>query len=125
VLVNPINPAVREPFVADVRAAAATIGRDVEFFSAGTNGEIDSAFASLAQTRPDAVLVNSNNLFNNRHVQLVTLAAHYRLPAIYSYRATAEVGGLMTYGSSRTDGSRQAGLYTGRILKARSRPICL
>jgi len=80
VLVNPINPAVREPFVADVRAAAATIGRDVEFFSAGTNGEIDSAFASLAQTRPDAVLVNSNNLFNNRHVQLVTLAAHYRLP---------------------------------------------
>jgi len=117
VLVNPINPALREAFIADVRAAAATLRRDVEFFSAGSIREIDSAFAALSQTRPDGLLVNSNGLFNDRQVQLVTLAAHYRVPAIYSLRANAEVGGLMTYGPSQTEGSRQAGLYAGRTLK--------
>jgi len=72
---------------------------------------------TASQTRPDGLLVNSNGLFNDREVQLVTLAAHYRVPAIYPRRANAEVGGLMTYGPSQTEGSRQAGLYAGRILK--------
>ena len=117
VLVNPVNPALRDAFVADVRAAAASLNREVEFFSAGSNREIDSEFAKLAETGPDGLLVNSNTLFNNRQVQLVTLAAHHRLPTVYSSRASAEVGGLMTYGSSRAEVDRQAGLYVGRILK--------
>jgi putative ABC transport system substrate-binding protein len=56
-------------------------------------------------------------LFLNRRVQVATLAAHHRLPAIYSVREQAEVGGLMSYGSSFTDLFRQTGIYVGRILK--------
>jgi putative ABC transport system substrate-binding protein len=56
-------------------------------------------------------------LFNNRRVQLATLAAYRRVPAIYSWREAAEVGGLMSYGTNLSDAYRQAGVYTGRILK--------
>jgi putative ABC transport system substrate-binding protein len=71
----------------------------------------------LVQTRVDAVLVGANNLFGNRRVQLVTLAAHHRIPAIYFGREFVEIGGLMSYGSSLLDEFRQAGIYAGRILK--------
>jgi len=71
----------------------------------------------LSRKRPDAVLVNSSTLFNNRRAQIVTLAAHHRLPAIYGSRLMAEVGGLMTYATSSPDDFRQVGLYAGRILK--------
>jgi putative ABC transport system substrate-binding protein len=56
-------------------------------------------------------------LFNIRRVQLATLAVLHRLPAIYPFRESAEAGGLMSYGASLADQSRQAGIYTGRILK--------
>ena len=56
-------------------------------------------------------------LFTNRRVQLATLAAAYRLPAIYYDRITAEVGGLMSYGASPTGAMRQGGIYVGRVLK--------
>ena len=82
-----------------------------------SNSDIDSAFASLAQTQVAAVLITPGPLFDNRRVQLVALAAHYRLPAIYPFRENVEIGGLMSYGSSAADRDRQVGIYTGRILK--------
>ena len=78
---------------------------------------IDAAFASLAENRPDALLVAGNNLFNNRRVQIVTLATHQRLPTIHSSRAGAEEGGLMSYGPIGDASGHQVGLYAGRILK--------
>ena len=81
------------------------------------NSEIDEAFASLQQKRIDALLVDSNGLFIQRRVQVVTLAAHYRMPAIYARREFAGIGGLMSYGSELADQYRQVGIYTGRILK--------
>jgi putative ABC transport system substrate-binding protein len=117
VLVNPNTSAVTKPMIADLQAAASAIGRQIEVFNAVSNSEIDSAFANLAQTQAAAVLITPGYLFDNRRVQLVALAAHYRMPAIYPFRENVEIGGLMSYGSSAADRDRQAGLYAGRILK--------
>src|SRR5207245_3833033 len=72
---------------------------------------------SLARKQVDALLVGPSPLANNRRVQLVTLAAYHRVLAIYFLREFAEVGGLMSYGTSIADANRLAGVYTGRILK--------
>jgi len=116
VLVNPNSPTA-ELQIKDAQAAASTIGRQVEILYAGTNSEIDTAFASLVQKRADALLVSSEGFFTNRRVQLVTLAARHAVPAIYHVREFAEAGGLMSYGPSQTDQWRQVGIYVGRILK--------
>jgi putative ABC transport system substrate-binding protein len=106
-----------EPMIADFRAAASAIGQAIEFVTATTNREIDAAFATLAQKRIDGLVVSPNFVFDNRRVQLVTLAAYYRLPTMYAFREHVEAGGLMSYGSSASDRDRQVGLYVGRILK--------
>jgi putative ABC transport system substrate-binding protein len=116
VLVNPKNPTT-ESLKKDVEAAAAAIGVQIDFFTASTGVDIDAAFASLMQWRADALLVHPDNLFINRRVQLVTLAARHAVPAIYALRPDAEAGGLMSYGTKLADAHRQAGVYTGRILK--------
>ena len=110
VLVDP-NFAPTQSFVSDVQAAASSIGKQIEVI------EIDTAFARLAQKPIDALLVGPGPLLNNRCIQLVTLAAYHRVPAIYPWRDGAEAGGLMSYGTSITGAYRQAGGYTGRILK--------
>jgi ABC-type uncharacterized transport system substrate-binding protein len=117
VLINPSNPSIAEPFLKDMQAASAAIGRRVEVFSASTNAEIDTAFAALVQRRPDGLAVAPDLLFNNRRVQLVSLSTRHGVPTIYSIREFADIGGLMSYGSNFTDLFRQAGIYTGRILK--------
>jgi putative tryptophan/tyrosine transport system substrate-binding protein len=116
VLVDPNFP-VTASFISDVQAAASSIRKQIEVLEASTGRHIDTAFASLAQKPIDALLVGPSPLLNNRRVQLVTLAAYHRVPAIYSWREAAEAGGLMSYGTSLSDAYRQAGVYTGRILK--------
>jgi len=116
VLVNPQNPTT-ESLKKDVEAAATAIGPQIEFFTASTEAEIDTAFASLVQRRTDALVVHPDNLFINRRVQLITLAARHAVPVIYPLRPDAEAGGLMSYGTKLADAHRQAGVYTGRILK--------
>jgi putative ABC transport system substrate-binding protein len=115
-LINP-NSAIAEPLIREAQAGASTIGWQVDVVYAGTNRDIDAAFASLEQKRAGAVFVSADQFFTSRRVQFTTLATHYRVPAIYSYRAFAEVGGLMSYGPSLPDQYRQLGVYTGRILK--------
>ena len=116
VLVDPNYP-LTEFFVSDVQAAASSIKKQIEVLEAPTGRDIDMAFARLAQKPTDALLVAPSPLLNNRRVQVVTLAAYRRVPAIYSWREAAEVGGLMSYGTSLSDAYRQAGVYIGRILK--------
>jgi putative tryptophan/tyrosine transport system substrate-binding protein len=115
-VVDPNRP-FTEAMIKDLQAGAVIIGRPVEIVRASTNSEIDEAFASLQQRRIDALLVDSNGLFVQRRLQVVTLAAHYRMPAIYPRREFAEIGGLVSYGSEFADQYRQVGIYTGRILK--------
>jgi ABC-type uncharacterized transport system substrate-binding protein len=116
ILVNPNNPLIAER-IKDAEAAAAAIGRQLEILRASTVREIDAAFTSIAQKRIEALLVMPDNLFVTRHVQFATQAARHAVPAIYSSREYAEVGGLMTYGANITDAYRQFGIYVGRILK--------
>ena len=116
VLVDP-NFAATQSFVSDVQAAASSLGKEIEVLEAPTSRDIDTAFARLAQKPIDALLVGPSPLLDNRRVQLATLAAYYRVPAIYLLRGFAEAGGLMSYGTSITDAYGQVGIYTGRILK--------
>jgi putative tryptophan/tyrosine transport system substrate-binding protein len=115
-LVDP-NFALTQSFVSDVQAAALSIGKQIEVLEAPTGRDIDTAFARLAQKPIDALFVGLGPFLENRRVQLATLAAYHRVPAIYCLREFAEAGGLMSYGTSITDAHRQAGVYTGRILK--------
>jgi putative ABC transport system substrate-binding protein len=116
VLVNPNNRNT-EALIRDAQATASAIGRQIEIFAASSTRDIDAAFVSLLQKRADALLVSPDPLFDSRRVQLITLAAHHRLPTIYPFRENVEIGGLMSYGSSAADRDRQVGIYTGRILK--------
>ena len=117
VLVNPTDRANAETVMRDLDPAARTIGLQVQLFEARTSSEIDAAFASIARTQPDALFVAGQTYFNSRRIQLVHLASYYRLPATYGSRAYPDAGGLMSYGADVTDAYRQAGAYTGRILK--------
>ena len=116
VLADP-NYAATQSFVSDVQAAALSIRKQIEVFEAPTGRDIDTVFARLAQKPIDALLVAPSPFLNNHRVQVVTLAAYHRVPAIYNLREWAEAGGLMSYGTSLSDAHRQAGVYTGRILK--------
>jgi putative ABC transport system substrate-binding protein len=101
-----------------LREAAPALGLQIQVLNASTIGEINAAFATLARERADALFVTGDAFFTSRRVQLVTVAARDRIPAAYpegcAYPAT---GGLMGYGTSLTDASRQIGVYTGNILK--------
>ena len=116
VLADPTFP-VTEAFLADVRAAASTMKKEIEVLFVSTGRDIDAVFANLAQKPVDALLVGPSLLTSNRRVQLITLAAYHKVPAIYYFRESAEAGGLMSYGASITDAHHQVGVYTGRILK--------
>jgi putative ABC transport system substrate-binding protein len=115
-LVDPNSPATPS-LITDLQAEAASIGRQIDILAAGTNREIDTAFAGLAQKPVGALLIPSSNLFYSRRVQVVALAAHHRVPAMYAFRENVDIGGLMSYGSSAADRDRQVGVYVGRILK--------
>jgi ABC-type uncharacterized transport system substrate-binding protein len=116
VLINPGNPQIRS-VLADIQAAAAAMGQQLEIIPAAATRDIGPAFAEVVRKHADALLISADPMFTNRPVQLATLAARHGLPAIYALREFAEVGGLMSYGSNFTDMFRQAGIYTRRILK--------
>ena len=117
VLVNPANVTNAESTLRDMEPAARAMGQQIQVFNASTSREIDGAFTTLVRERPDALFVSGDAFFDSRRVQLVQLATHHHVPATYSGREYAEVGGLMSYGSDITDAYHQVGIYTGRILK--------
>jgi putative tryptophan/tyrosine transport system substrate-binding protein len=116
-LVEPNNARTTETTMRDAEAAARSMGLQIRVLAANTSGEIDAAFATFAHERPDAVFVGSSPLFNARRIQMVHWASYHRVPATYSGRLYAEIGGLMSYGASVNDAMRQIGVYAGRILK--------
>ena len=117
VLVNPDDATTAESHLRAVDAAARPLGLQIRVLTASTSREIDAAFATFVRERPDALFVSSGAFFLSRRVQLVHLATRHAVPATYSLRQYAEVGGLMIYGANLKDAYRQLGIYAGRILK--------
>jgi putative ABC transport system substrate-binding protein len=116
VLVNP-NYSGSENQLREVQEAAASLGVQLVIVRANVESDFDAAFSTLVQQRATALLVCASPFFNIRRQQLVVLAARHALPAIYEWREFAAAGGLMSYGTVISDSYRQAGVYTGRILK--------
>lgn len=115
-LANPQFPAANA-LMKDAQSAAAASALAIQVLNAQTEGEIDSAFAAIAKSRVDAILVSPDSFFIARRNQIVALAARYSIPACYAVRDFAAVGGLISYGADLRDSNRQLGLYTARILK--------
>ena len=114
-LVNPGNPGA-EGAIGDVREAVRAKGVQLTVVKAGTESEVDAAFASLVQRQAGALLVGADPFFLSRRDLLVALAARLPVPAIYDWREYAVAGGLISYGPSLAAIYRQEGVYTGRIL---------
>ena len=120
VLLNPNFPSI-ETQTRELQSAAHALGQPIQIFTALSERELDAAFESMRQLRVGALLVGADVFFASRRTQIVTLAARHSVPAVYEQRAFAEVGGLMSYGTNIAEGYRQAGRYTGRILKVKNR----
>jgi putative ABC transport system substrate-binding protein len=115
-LVNPTSPNT-ETQLRDIPVASQALGLQIVVQNASSDGDLDTAFATLAQQRASGLVVGSDPFFYGRREQLAALAARHALPAIYPDREYVADGGLMSYGASLTDAYRQAGVYSGRILK--------
>jgi putative ABC transport system substrate-binding protein len=117
VLVNPANATTAETTLRDIPQAARALGLQIQVLNASTSSEIEAAFATLVGDRADALFVAPDGFSTSRRVQFATLAARHAIPAAYSNRTYPDVGGLMSYGTDILDYYRQAGVYTGKILK--------
>ena len=115
-LVNP-NNSNTERTTRDMQEAARARGVQLHILIAGTESEIDAAFATLAQLHAGGLVVGGDPFFANRREQLVTLAATHGVPAIYQSREFVEAGGLISYGLNFIAAFRLVGVYAGKILK--------
>ena len=116
-LVNPTSPALAEPVSKQVQTAARALGIKLHVLHASSEPEFDAVFATATQLQADGLVIGPDTFFNSRIEQLAALTVRHALPAVYQWREFTAAGGLLGYGSSITDVYRQAGVYTGRILK--------
>jgi putative ABC transport system substrate-binding protein len=116
VLANPNNP-ISETELTETQAAARTLGRQLLVLKASTESDFAAAFAAIDEQHIGGLLVAADPFFDDRRAQLVSLAAQYKVPACYIRRDFVLEGGLVSYGPDASDAFRQAGIYTGRILK--------
>ena len=115
-IVNPNYPGA-ESEMAEVEAAAPVIGLQIQKAKAGDVSALETAFATISQMRVDAFTVGTDGFFVNQREQIAALAARYAVPGIYPFPDFPAAGGLASYGASLADAYRQAGVYTGRVLK--------
>ena len=116
VLVNRNNPATATA-IREIEEATGRLGVKLTVVAVGDESGFDGAFARFVREGAGALLVSADPYFNTRRAQLVALAAHFRLPALYEFREFAAAGGLASYGSNLVNAYRQVGDYTARILK--------
>ena len=116
VLTNPTMVEAR-PDTHDVEVAARAVGQHIQILSASTDQEIDGAFEAMKDQKANALLVMADPFFNQRREQIVSLATRQALPGIYEWRQFAELGGLMSFGSSLADAYYQLGLHAAKVIR--------
>jgi putative ABC transport system substrate-binding protein len=116
VLLNPNYPGF-DVQLKDLQEAARAVGQQVQVFKASSEADIHAAFRAVARLPAVALLVGADPFFNGRREQLVTLSAHYGIPAMYELREYALAGGLISYGTNLADAYRHVGNYAARVLK--------
>jgi len=114
-LVNPNFPGTPAE-VSDVQVGARSLGLQITVLNAGTEKQIDTAFATIVQQKADALVVGTDGFLVAQRDQIIQLAMRHAVPAIYPAREFTDAGGLMSYGPSLVSGYRQAGVYVGEIL---------
>jgi putative ABC transport system substrate-binding protein len=116
VLLNPNSPPAATQ-LKNVQEAARALDQQIHILDAGSEAELEAAFATVRQIGAGALLVASDPFFNSRRTYIIALAARHAIPAIYEQREFVVAGGLMSYGTNFSDGYRQVGIYAARILK--------
>jgi putative tryptophan/tyrosine transport system substrate-binding protein len=114
-LVNASNPNAQAD-APEEQAAAHVLGQRLEVLTASTDGDLEAAFTTMVERRASALIVKADPFFIDRRERLVALAARHAMPAIYSARFFAELGGLVSYGIPYSDLYQQVGTYVGKIL---------
>jgi putative ABC transport system substrate-binding protein len=115
-LVNPTNPNA-EADTRDLQVAAQALGRRLQVLTAGTDHEIETAFAAAVEQKVGALFINIDSFLFGRRQQIAALSARHMVPTIHPFREYVAVGGLMSYGASSASAWRQSGTYVGKILK--------
>jgi putative ABC transport system substrate-binding protein len=116
-LINPAHSNLADDVTMSLKNAASKLGLQILILQASTDGDLESAFATVAQQRAGALVISTDAFFVSQTGRLAALAMAYRVPTIFQDRVFAAAGGLMSYGGSTPESYRLAGLYTGRILK--------
>ena len=114
---NPSNPVYAEADASEAQVAARAHGVRLLIVNASRPSEIQTAFAELVQRQAEALHVSADGFLLTHLDQIVALAARYSVPTVYAFRQAITLGGLMSYGTDFPHAWRQAGVYTGRILK--------
>ena len=117
VIVNPANPVNTDTNLKNLEAPARARGLQLHVLNASTERDFDAAFARLVQLHAGGLVVAPDIIFNSRGQQLAALTLKHAVPAVHTVREFAVAGGLMSYGGNIRETHRQAGIYTGRILK--------
>jgi putative ABC transport system substrate-binding protein len=111
------NNSGNERLARDAQDAADRKGIELSIVMAGSESEIDTAFATIKQQGVGGVVIGGDSFFDSRRDQLVAVAARSAIPAIYALPEFPAAGGLISYGTSFTTAFREAGIYVGKILK--------
>jgi putative ABC transport system substrate-binding protein len=115
-LVNPTNPNAESQWKS-TQAAALKRGLQIDVLNASAERDFDPAFAKLRELRAGGLIIAQDVVFNTQSTQLAALTVRHAVPGIALLREFAVAGGLISYGASRGDAWRQAGIYVGRVLK--------
>ncbi len=115
-LVNPNRPDIVQQ-LSGIQTAVQSVGQRLLILKAGNERELDAVFNTQGEQKFDALLVGADPFFLSRSAQLLALLARHARPAIFAQREFVVAGGLVSYGTNLFDAYRQAGVYTGLILR--------